>query len=627
MAGIEWTTKYPYWLVALTVLVCFQVQFAGAEDFAQLRSAAERGDAAAHDRLRHAAEQGEAEAQWGLGRMYDYGRGVAQNHREAARWYRKAAEQGHATAQHNLGWMYATGKGVEQNDLEAEKWLRRAAQPKSAKTQNHPAFKDRQSEGIVEEVREAEKRYRRPAKPADAAAQNRLPRAHKQEAPKAQDNPGRAGRQGVAARSREMADLQVVTADELCHKDLKSIVVDSDSRDLAAEKSLYYDHIYQYVEEYPYWKYVGGGLIGIAYRKNVRSGNMAIEGSTDAEGENHVALHLSGTGNLDGIPLKIGMADGAFGYLMVPSTAENRHATFLDIGSIRVLTTMAGGIVEVPRRNVRGNSLSFLKVTPRRENPLGTALIRRSPSDRWWGIERRYMEGGETVYERPDDKNLWLRTISASQVRTVEIAGRQRRQRVLCRYKYGPIAATNDERFRPRIERELDAWAARHRAATQAKKRAEEVIHFVEVPRELGREFRVRGRCGVVELKFPTNSSAIRTVDRRWSTTLLFNKPTYAGYFQVHGDLLVNGARFPKSVRAPLRASFRSLTSLKVEKFRKSAEILDLLRKREFSSRVEWVAKEIDRDCDWAPEGTAPSPDTCWLRAKRQVLERSGCDL
>ena len=160
----------------------------------------------------------------------------------------------------------------------------------------------------------------------------------------------------------------------------------------------------------------------------------------------------------------------------------------------------------------------------------------------------------------------------------------------------------------------------------EAEKRAEEVIHFAEVPQELGREFRVRGRCGVVELKFPTNSSAIRTVDRRYSTTLLMNKTTYVGYFQVHGSLVVNGAEFPKSVSAPLRASFRGLTARKVEGFKRSAEILDLLRKREFSSRVEWINKDIRRACDWAPEGKVPSPDTCWLRAQRQVLERTGCD-
>ena len=198
----------------------------------------------------------------------------------------------------------------------------------------------------------------------------------------------------MAASGLVLLVASASSAEELCREDLRSIVVDTNSGDLAAEKSLYYDHIYQYVEEYPNWKYVGGGLIGIAYRKNVRSGNMEIEGSTDAEGGNHVSLHLSGTGNLDGIPLTISMAEGDFAYLMVPSTAEDRHSTFLDIGSIRVLTTMAGEIVEVPHRNVRGNSLSFLKMTPRRENPLGTALIQRSPRDRWLGIERRYLEGG-----------------------------------------------------------------------------------------------------------------------------------------------------------------------------------------------------------------------------------------
>ena len=213
--GNEGITKHRYWLVALTLLVCFQVQPAGAEDFTQLRKAAERGDAAAHDKLRHAAEQGDPEAQWNLGRMYEYGRGVPQDHPEAARWYRRAAEQGHATAQYNLGWMYATGKGVAQDDREAEKWFRRAAQPEKERAQDAAAFEDRQGEEIAEDVREAEKSYRRAAKPVDAAAQNRLRPSHKQERPQAQDNPGRARRQGVAARSRELVDLEVVTSEPM----------------------------------------------------------------------------------------------------------------------------------------------------------------------------------------------------------------------------------------------------------------------------------------------------------------------------------------------------------------------------------------------------------------------------
>ena len=38
------------------------------------------------------AEQGHAKAQYNLGLMYDKGKGVVQDHKEAAKWYTKAAE-------------------------------------------------------------------------------------------------------------------------------------------------------------------------------------------------------------------------------------------------------------------------------------------------------------------------------------------------------------------------------------------------------------------------------------------------------------------------------------------------------------------------------------------------------
>jgi TPR repeat protein len=49
-----------------------------------------------------AAEQGDALAQYYLGVMYDKGKGVTRDAKEAARWYRKAADQGHASAQRYL---------------------------------------------------------------------------------------------------------------------------------------------------------------------------------------------------------------------------------------------------------------------------------------------------------------------------------------------------------------------------------------------------------------------------------------------------------------------------------------------------------------------------------------------
>ena len=55
------------------------------------------------------AKQGYASAQNDLGGMYDYGKGVIQDDKEAVKWYRLAAEQGHMRGQYNLGGMYYQG--------------------------------------------------------------------------------------------------------------------------------------------------------------------------------------------------------------------------------------------------------------------------------------------------------------------------------------------------------------------------------------------------------------------------------------------------------------------------------------------------------------------------------------
>jgi len=47
--------------------------------------------------------------------LYDKGRGVSQDYKEAVKWYRVAADQGSARAQVNLGVMYSCGRGVALN--------------------------------------------------------------------------------------------------------------------------------------------------------------------------------------------------------------------------------------------------------------------------------------------------------------------------------------------------------------------------------------------------------------------------------------------------------------------------------------------------------------------------------
>ena len=85
--------------------------------------------------LRRAAEQGNADAQNNLGNRYLFGRGVSQSNGAAFSWYRRAAEQGHAQAQAMVGVMYRDGRGVSQSDDAAVTWLRRAAEQGHAQAQ------------------------------------------------------------------------------------------------------------------------------------------------------------------------------------------------------------------------------------------------------------------------------------------------------------------------------------------------------------------------------------------------------------------------------------------------------------------------------------------------------------
>ena len=74
------------------------------------------------------AERGDAWSQAEVGQMYLKGQGVAQDFKEAVKWYRAAAGQGHRSAQNNLGSMYVRGEGAPQDYIEAHKWFNLAAE-------------------------------------------------------------------------------------------------------------------------------------------------------------------------------------------------------------------------------------------------------------------------------------------------------------------------------------------------------------------------------------------------------------------------------------------------------------------------------------------------------------------
>lgn len=93
------------------------------------RDAEGRGDFdKAFREYQRAAEKGIAFAQYRLARLYEQGRGTAQDDAEAVRWYRAAAEQGYPPAQIALGKRYEQGSGVPQDEAAALALFEKAAE-------------------------------------------------------------------------------------------------------------------------------------------------------------------------------------------------------------------------------------------------------------------------------------------------------------------------------------------------------------------------------------------------------------------------------------------------------------------------------------------------------------------
>ena len=90
---------------------------------------------------------------WGI--LYENGRGVTKDFKEALGWYQKAAEQGNGRAQHKLGIMDPNGNGVSQDDKEAVKWYRKAAEQGNADGQDNQLSWYEKGLGVTQDYKEA----------------------------------------------------------------------------------------------------------------------------------------------------------------------------------------------------------------------------------------------------------------------------------------------------------------------------------------------------------------------------------------------------------------------------------------------------------------------------------------
>jgi len=122
-------------------------------DFQASQDAYEAGDHVAAFRLiKPLAEQGDARGQSALGYLYQQGKGVTQDYKEAVKWYRLAAEQGDVQAQYNLGVMFLKEQGVTRDFKEAAKWFRLAADQGFAVAQSNLGEMYANGTGVIQDV-------------------------------------------------------------------------------------------------------------------------------------------------------------------------------------------------------------------------------------------------------------------------------------------------------------------------------------------------------------------------------------------------------------------------------------------------------------------------------------------
>ncbi|MGH9808741.1 MAG: tetratricopeptide repeat protein, partial [Terriglobia bacterium] len=134
-----------------------------------------KGDyATALKELRPLAERGNAKAQYRLGRMYEFGQGVAVDKAQALAWLRKSAAQGNSEAQLELGVIYATGDGVKQDDKMAVALFQKAAMQGEATAQYNLGLMYAKGNGVQKDYAQAVAWFRKAADQGDVRAQFKL---------------------------------------------------------------------------------------------------------------------------------------------------------------------------------------------------------------------------------------------------------------------------------------------------------------------------------------------------------------------------------------------------------------------------------------------------------------------
>jgi len=121
------------------------------------------------------AQDNIVDAQFYTAMLYDMGKGVARNPKQAVHWYQQAALGGNHHAQHNLGVAYADGEGVPSDLTKAIYWWQQSASLGNTDSQyNLGMLYAMGNETIKRDFSKAHKWWRRAAMSGDAMAQYNL---------------------------------------------------------------------------------------------------------------------------------------------------------------------------------------------------------------------------------------------------------------------------------------------------------------------------------------------------------------------------------------------------------------------------------------------------------------------
>jgi TPR repeat protein/nucleoid-associated protein YgaU len=157
---------------------------------------------------RRAADKGFAPALFNLGVAYEQGLGVTADDMQAFRYYLRAAEQGFTRAQFSVGNMYVAGRGTKQDFFEANLWFRQAADSGLIEAQFNLGFAYEAGNGVQKDFTQAARWYKQAADRGYARAQYNLGLLHEDGRGVAKD-PGAAFALYRAAAERGFAPAQV----------------------------------------------------------------------------------------------------------------------------------------------------------------------------------------------------------------------------------------------------------------------------------------------------------------------------------------------------------------------------------------------------------------------------------